>query len=344
MQPAHRGPASLPIIDITPFVAGTTGHQAVAEQIGCACRDTGFFYVVGHAVDVMLQDELEVLSRQFFAQDLGTKLGIDMRHGGRAWRGYFPVGAELTSGQPDRKEGIYFGAELSASHPLVQAGTPLHGPNLFPSTIPQFGEIVLAYMSAMTQLGHTLMGAIASSLRLPESYFADRYTADPLVLFRIFNYPAAAVGDPGWGVGEHTDYGVLTILKQDDAGGLQVKSRSGWIDAPPIPNAFVCNIGDMLDRMTEGHYRSTPHRVINTHERARLSFPFFFDPNFFTEVHPIELGTHHAVRDDKDDRWDHASVHAFRGTYGDYLLAKISKVFPDLHRAAVQAPRTNDTA
>ena len=83
-----------------------------------------------------------------------------------------------------------------------------------------------------------------------------------------------------WGVGEHTDYGLLTILRQDDTGGLQVKSRSGWMDAPPIPGSFVCNIGDMLDRLTRGMYRSTPHRVLNMSKRSRLSFPFFFDPEF----------------------------------------------------------------
>ena len=96
------------------------------------------------------------------------------------------------------------------------------------------------------------------------TYFADRYTRDPLILFRIFNYPYSpdrAADQERWGVGEHTDYGVLTILRQDDTGGLQVKSRRRWIDAPPIPGTFVCNIGDMLDRMTRGLYRSTPHRV-----------------------------------------------------------------------------------
>ena len=96
-------------------------------------------------------------------------------------------------------------------------------------------------------------------------------------------------GAPRWGVGEHTDYGLLTILKQDDAGGLEVKSRTGWVPAPPVPGSFVCNIGDMLDRMTGGLYRSTPHRVRNLARRARLSFPFFFDPAFDARIQPIEM-------------------------------------------------------
>jgi polar amino acid transport system ATP-binding protein len=139
-----------------------------------------------------------------------------------------------------------------------------------------------------------------------------------------------------WGVGEHTDYGLLTLLFQDTVGGLQVKSRSGqWIQAPPVPGTFVCNIGDILDRMTGGLYRSTPHRVSrNTSGRHRLSFPLFFDPNFFCHVKKIDdivdasLGA--SVDDDSASRWDKANVHAFHGTYGDYVLNKVGKVFPQL--------------
>ena len=278
--------------------------------------------------------QLEELARQFFAQSETEKMQIAMSRGGRAWRGYFPVGGELTSGKPDLKEGLYFGAELPRDHPAVLAGKPLHGPNLFPA-IPGFRQVVLGYLDALTGLGHALMSAMSLSLGLDEHYFRRRYTDEPLVLFRIFNYPSAravANGDTPWGVGEHTDYGLLTILRQDETGGLQVKSRSRWIDAPPIPGAFLCNIGDMLERLTRGIYRSTPHRVVNTSRRDRLSFPFFFDPGFDARIRPIEGLEDHAVEDDSRERWDRASVHEFSGTYGDYLLDKVSKVFPELRR------------
>ncbi len=338
----HR-PQLLPVINIHSLRSGAAEPAAVAAQIGQACREWGFFYVVGHGVEEELQQRLEKLSRQFFAQDLPTKLEIRMARGGSAWRGYFPVGDELTSGRPDLKEGIYFGAELSEDHPLVKAGTPLHGANLFPTDIPLLRETVLDYMAAMTQVGHALIAGLALSLGLEASYFADRYTADPLVLFRIFNYPPASSSPASlspdsllnaerWGVGEHTDYGLLTILKQDDAGGLEVKSKSGWVTAPPIPGSFVCNIGDMLDRMTGGWYQSTPHRVRAMTGQHRLSFPFFFDPNFNAEVKPIELGEAQMVNDDREERWDRASVHDFSGTYGEYLLNKVAKVFPQLRR------------
>jgi isopenicillin N synthase-like dioxygenase len=193
-------------------------------------------------------------------------------------------------------------------------------------------------MEAMTRLGHTLMRGIALSLGLEKSYFANRYTSDPLILFRIFHYPSSAElydEEPPWGVGEHTDYGVLTILKQDDAGGLQIKTKSQWIEAPPVPGAFVCNIGDMLDRMTRGLYRSTPHRVRNVSNRGRLSFPFFFDPNFDAQIKSIDLSGANIPVDDKHERWDKASVHEFEGTYGDYILGKVSKVFPELRRDVI---------
>ncbi|MCI0391082.1 MAG: hypothetical protein MOB07_20235 [Acidobacteria bacterium] len=219
----------IPIIEISALTRETDARHTIAAQIGEACRDCGFFYITGHGVDEELQQRLERLSRQFFAQDMESKMEISM--------------------------------------------------------------------------------------------------------FRIFNYPpydGSPEGEPPWGVGEHTDYGLLTILKQDEAGGLQVKSQTRWMDAHPVPGSFVCNIGDMLDRLTGGRYHSTPHRVRNLSNRDRLSFPFFFDPNFNAEVAPIALDE--SMPDDRDERWDRASVREFRGRYGDYLLSKVAKVFPQLGR------------
>lgn len=316
----------LPVVDVGALVGvgcGPAGRAEVAAQLARACREYGFFYVVGHGVDEGLQARLEELSREFFAQDLDVKLRIAMGRGGPAWRGYFPPEGELTSGVPDLKEGVYFGAELPAGDPR-----PLHGPNLFPEHPDGLRAVVLAYLDAMTALGHALMAGIALSLGLDERYFAEKYTGDPLVLFRVFNYPAVpAVAAGRWGVGEHTDYGLLTILRQDTVGGLQVRAPGGWLDAPPLPGSFVCNIGDMLDRLTGGRYRSTPHRVLPSTTRDRLSWPFFFDPGFDADVRPVGR---RALADDRDQRWDGASVHEFDGTYGEYLLGKVGRVFPAL--------------
>jgi isopenicillin N synthase-like dioxygenase len=126
----ERDFAHIPIIEVSELVAGGPSKQAVAERLGAACRESGFFYVVGHGVDQALQTRLRELSREFFAQGLEAKLAIRMALGGRAWPGYFRVGDELTSGQPDQKEGLYFGAELPADDPLAfEAQTVRRRPN-----------------------------------------------------------------------------------------------------------------------------------------------------------------------------------------------------------------------
>ena len=301
----------------------------MARQIETACREHGFFYVTGHGIGPELPARLAAASAAFFELPLAAKMEIAMARGGRAWRGYFPVGAELTSGQPDLKEGLYFGTELGDDDPRVRAGLPLHGRNLFPAQVPGLRHAVLAYIDALTGLGQAVLRGVALSLGLEADYFAAGYTASPTILFRVFRYPAVAE-DSGWGVGEHTDYGLLTLLAQDDNGGLQVNTPAGWISAPPVAGTFVANIGDMLDRLTGGWYRSTPHRVRNVSGRDRLSFPFFLDPGFTARIPPLPGRA--AVTAGGHPRWDGQNLHAFTGTYGDYLLGKVSKVFPQLQR------------
>jgi isopenicillin N synthase-like dioxygenase len=329
--------STIPVIDISPLFQRREerARAVIAREISRACRDTGFFYVRGHRIPPNLVCELDKASRRFFALKELEKSEIAMAHGGKAWRGYFPVGGELTSGRPDLKEGIYFGRELAPSDARVRAGIPMHGANLFPRQVPELRGLVLRYLDAAAETAHALMEGIALSLGLEADYFRERYTGNPTILFRIFHYPSAPVDFDGWSVGEHTDYGLLTLLAQDDAGGLEVKSPGGWIPATPIADTMVCNIGDMLDRLTGGLYRSTPHRARNVSGRKRLSFPFFFDPGFDAEIVPLpERAT--GIADDRETRWDRRSVHAFRGSYGDYLLEKVSKVFPELRRDVIE--------
>ena len=322
---------TLPVVDVAPLLSPQSARRAeAARQIEAACREHGFFYVTGHGVPPELPARLAAACAAFFELPLAAKMKIAMARGGPAWRGYFPVGAELTSGQPDLKEGLYFGAELGAEDPGVRAGLPLHGRNLFPRQVPELRAAVLAYIDALTSVGQAVLRGVALSLGLDADYFAAGYTASPTVLFRVFRYPAPPPGDRSWGVGEHTDYGLLTLLAQDANGGLQVSTPAGWIDAPPLEGTFVANIGDMLDRLTGGWYRSTPHRVRNASGRDRLSFPFFLDPGFTAEIPPLPGRA--AVTESGRPRWDGQNLHAFTGTYGDYLLSKVSKVFPELRR------------
>jgi isopenicillin N synthase-like dioxygenase len=314
---------TLPVIDLQ------APASIIAAQMRAACTDHGFFYAENHGVDLVLLTHLSSLAHEFFARPLADKMSIAMENGGSAWRGYFQVGGELTSGAPDLKEGIYFGEELDDADPRVQRRVPLHGRNLFPES-PQMRDAVLDTMRALTALGHRVCRGLAESLGLPAEYLEQRYTKSPTVLFRIFHYPPRPADSQAWGVGEHTDYGLLTLLAQDDVGGLEVKTSRGWIDAPPREGTFVCNIGDMLERMTGGLYRSTPHRVRSHASRSRVSLPFFFDPGWDTKVLPIESPRTDAEERNRRERWDGASVFDFGGTYGDYLLGKVQKVFPEL--------------
>ncbi len=342
VRPRQTGPVDqLPIVDVSPIVAHLGATTVGAEEseaaaaIDWACRNLGFFLICGHGIDPGLMASLDTAARTFFALPEAEKAAIAMARGGRAWRGWFPEGGELTSGRPDHKEGLYFGAELPAEDPRVAAGVALHGPNQFPNAPRELEPSVRAWIDAMTALGHALARGVAIGLGLAPDWFDEHLTADPTVLFRIFRYPPIPESADGWGVAEHTDYGLLTILAHDGTPGLQVRSAGGWIDVPAVEGTFVVNLGDMLERMTGGRYLSTPHRV--RHQRAgrdRLSFPFFFDPGWDAQILPVphlaEAGAGAGAGAAEDDRWDGTSVHEWTGTYGDYLTAKVARVFPAL--------------
>jgi isopenicillin N synthase-like dioxygenase len=212
---------TLPVIDVAPLLGRSAGdaRARVAREIEAACRDTGFFYAAGHGVGRDVVGRLDSAARAFFALPNDEKMKIAMARGGRAWRGFFPVGGELTSGKPDLKEGVYFGTELGVADARVKAGVPMHGANLWPEAVPELRPAVLDFMARTTEAAHAVMRGVALSLGLDQDYFDRTYTSDPTVLFRVFHYPPARAVDGEWGVGEHTDYGLLTLLAQDDCGG-----------------------------------------------------------------------------------------------------------------------------
>lgn len=307
--------ATVPRIDVGALVdpsGADEDRRRVADEIDAACAEHGFFTVVGHGIDPARLDALDHEARAFFALPREEKARIAMIHGGRAWRGWFGVGEELTDGVPDRKEGLYFGTELGPDDARVAAGVPLHGPNLFPRRPSGLRDEVLAHLAAGTDLARRLLRAMAVGLDHDERWFDDTICTDPVVLFRIFHYPGPDADEPPtgpWGVAEHTDYGLLTVLHQDASGGLEVQGPAGWLEVPPERGALVCNLGDMLGAISGGRYRSTPHRVHPPAAGGRISAPLFLDPSWDTRVPGIP------------------------GTYGDYLTARVSRVFPALRSA-----------
>ena len=157
---------ALPIIDVGAFLEKRASTAATAREIEKACREFGFFYATGHGVGGETVRALKEASARFFALPETSKMEVAIARGGRAWRGYFPVGEELTSGVPDLKEGLYFGEDLDASDPRVTAGWPLHGANLFPEEVPELAVAVRAFMAEAERAAHAIMAGIALSLGL----------------------------------------------------------------------------------------------------------------------------------------------------------------------------------
>lgn len=253
-----------------------------ARELRTASREIGFFYVSDHGVPQSLIDAELAAARAFFDQPLEAKLAIDIAKSTNM-RGYEPIGLQtLDEGSaPDLKESLMLGRDLGPEHPWVRDGVAYEGPNQWP-TLPGFREQANTYLDAIMDLGRRLGGLIARSLELPDDYFAAALT-EPSCTTRMLRYPPQhQVAANQIGCGAHTDWGFITILLQDDVGGLEVQNLADeWIMAPPIPGTFVVNLGDMIPRMTNGFYRSTPHRVLNNRSgRDRYSVASFFNPPY----------------------------------------------------------------
>ncbi|MGB0632143.1 MAG: isopenicillin N synthase family dioxygenase [Alphaproteobacteria bacterium] len=284
----HVSENALPVIDVSALRNGDpTAQRAVGAQIRNACLDLGFMYVSGHGVDAGLRREVFAQAAAFFAQPEKTKLAIDMNLSPHN-RGYEKLGGQtLEDGSPpDLKEGLYIGEDIPVGHPRLARSDFNLGPNQWPDGLPGFRETMMAYYDEMLALGECLMAGIALSLELPEDYFDD-FCHEPLTALKLLHYPPQPP-DPQpdeKGCGAHTDFGGITMLLQDDNGGLQVQAADGsWMHAPPIPETYVVNLADMIARWTNDTYRSTLHRVINVSGRERYSIPFFYSGNPTHEV------------------------------------------------------------
>lgn len=288
---------SVPMIDVSPFLTGdAAAKQQVARQIGDACREIGFLTIVGHGVPESLIQATYDTARAFFDLPEAEKNKVE-RPAPDQVRGYSPLMGEGLSYSldevtpPDLKESFSIGpVDVPADDAYftrAEAG-PHFAPNVWPAAPAAMREIWTDYFRAMEQLSAQLMRMFAVALGLPETFFDDKIDRH-ISMFRALNYPdQAEPPQPGQlRAGAHSDYGSLTIVRQEDApGGLQVQNDDGnWIDVKPTPGALVVNIGDLMMQWTNDLWRSTMHRVVNPpRDKAlgsrRISLVFFHQPNY----------------------------------------------------------------
>jgi isopenicillin N synthase-like dioxygenase len=281
----------VPMVDISgdPDVAG-----AELDEI---CRTTGFFQITGHGIPGDVAEQAWALATKFFDLPLEDKLSVARPTPDYPY-GYMPLAGESLSqsiagaAPPDLKEVFNIGPPGPPPHPFADPDEAwAYSPNLWPEALPELQPAWTAYYDAMRDLGNRLMALFARGLGLPPGFFAGQ-TGHGANALRAINYPAwDAAALPGqWRAGAHTDYGTVTILRQDAVGGLEVLGPGGaWVGVEPAPGAFVVNIGDLMARWTNDRWRSTLHRVVDPPDPAaaaarRQSMPYFQNANWSAEI------------------------------------------------------------
>ncbi len=303
----------IPVIDIGPLRSGE-GAARVGAALHRASRDVGFIYVANHGIPEGVLDAARAAAMAFFHADPAEKEAVRVSGAHRGWLAQ--GGATMQDGaRPDLKESFIWGFQDAEGR--TPEDHPLRGANRWPAHPPGFEAASMAYFACAHDVARRLMRGFAMGLGLVEEFFLATDAA-PMSRASYVWYPPqpAELGDAQFGVGPHTDFGVLTVLAQDDVGGLQVQDAAGeWVAAPPIPGTLVVNVGDLLARWTNGEYRSTPHRVVNASGRERLSLVLAYDPEPQTVIDPRgvfgpEVATAHPPI-----------------TCGDYLEWRFAKAF-----------------
>ncbi|KAI5480655.1 2OG-Fe(II) oxygenase [Pseudohyphozyma bogoriensis] len=343
----------VPVIDVSPLYrpapvgpdsASSGAHGAhhrstTIAQIDAALSTWGFMIITGAPGPSPAATSAVVAAlERFFALPLDEKRKLDLRDQGWRWRGYMPAGGEGTKTQVDHKEGFYGGGEHPASHTLINL--PTHGSNVFPTEtqVPGMKAVTSAYIDQVTELVKTLCDAIGEALGLEDGWMRNNVLGGegPVQLFRAFHYRGTEDNQDGFGIGEHTDFGLLTILSPHGP-GLQIRhpDTEEWVHVPLVENSFVVNVGDILDRLTHGRYRSRPHRVLPPLPgQSRISIHFFFDPSWSTEIKAFPIAQRlipdEEQKKEVEERWSKTTFTRLDGIWGQYLAVKVRKVFPDI--------------
>ncbi|MDP7545699.1 MAG: 2-oxoglutarate and iron-dependent oxygenase domain-containing protein [Alphaproteobacteria bacterium] len=277
--------ASLPIIDLGPFFRGEDGAlETLAAEMAAACANVGFFYITNHGVPEDLIEGAFAQSKRFHALPLAVKQGLALDQNNI---GYMAMNTSMQSHStvhkattPNQNESFFVTHDRGPDHPDVRNGTPLRGCNHWPDDLPGFRDEVMAYFRAVNELGQRLLPAFSVALGMPPDYLDEDFANENNATLRMLHYPPTLVEDNDFGTAPHTDNSFMTILARSEVPGLAIRLASGeWLPPPLVPGTFLVNIGNMLRRMSNDRFLSTPHGVIVDGERDRYSIAYFHSPN-----------------------------------------------------------------
>lgn len=329
---------SLPILDLSRLDDGPEAAAQFRDDLRAATHDVGFFYLTGTGISPELEARLHQAALDFFALPEEEKLAIENVNSPH-FRGYTRIGGERTQGKVDWREQIDIGPEREP----VEGGPAFNrliGPNLWPAAQPELQDVVAEWHETLSAIARRLLRTWAQTLGADETYF-DEHFGEPSTLIKIVRYPGTNEPEPQQGVGAHKDSGVLTLLwVEPGKGGLQVERDGTWVDAPPVPGAFVVNIGELLEYATGGYLKATNHRVISPKAPdERISIPFFFNPALDKRLPLIELPSELAAEANGVTEDPSNPIHAL---YGENALKSRLRAHPDvaaIHHADLVSAR-----
>ena len=283
----------IPLLDVADYLKAVPGaREALAAAVAHTCNDTGFLVITNHGIDASLIDAAFAAASDFF--DLGEQQKLALKVGDLNI-GYLPYGAQIVrtskinnNTKPNLSESFYIVTDRPPDDPDIVSGNSLYGMNKWPVEIPSFRTRTMAYFQAMRPLAHKMVSVIATSLGLPDDYFAIDFQ-EPTITLRLIRYPSHDAAEANqFGFAPHIDTSFLTLLAQSALPGLEVRTREGdWIRPPAIPGTFVVNTGEMLSRYSNDRYVPTPHRVINANNALRHAIPFFYGPGLEAVIRPV---------------------------------------------------------
>lgn len=331
----------IPIIDLENLEY--SNPKDLAEQLRDICHNIGFFVVVNHGIKEEIVLDTFDISKQLFDLPLEQKQLIDKKNSPH-FMGWEAVGSELTNNQTDYREQVDIWNEYAPKEKDVKPRYyRLHGPNqwLPESVLPNYKTTVNRFRDGVNQLANSIMKLLAIGLELPEDYFNDRFGKEEMSLTKLIHYPKTPAGE--YGVNEHLDGGFLTILAAGETPGLQVKNAADqWIPVPIIPNAFVINLGEMLQAMTGNYYVATLHRVFTNAERYSIAYfhgpsldtplsPALLAPKFIKAVNDSPHHTNAGYMSDGQDKGGSSDTQEQKDVVavGDHIWHYLSRSYPD---------------